>query len=97
MEKEWDTKEWDTIDVECDGWRTWERLGNEVLDWEGVIDMNAGASAIYLLGSNFSIDLIIEQKNSKGIFEKLISYRGIIKVIWTRSAVIMEQFERSKR
>lgn len=82
-----------TIDVECDGWRSWERIGNEVLDWEGVIGMYGGGHADFAGRSDFSVNLYVKPRYARRIYERIKKYPGIKKGTWTSdNAFIVEQF-----
>lgn len=86
-------RDWDRIDFECDGWRAWECLGEEVLDWEGVIE-RSGVAQSNLNGwkSFFMIDLSVKSESCREIFERLVKSKGVIKAKWVRSSIIMDQF-----
>ena len=84
-------KEFNTIDVECDGWRSWERLGNEVLDWEGVINRCGGGHADFVGRCDFSVSLYAKPRYAGQIYERIKKYPGTIKIIWSNGFVIVEK------
>ena len=86
-------KVWHTIDVKCDGWRSWERLGNEVLDWEGVIHRYGGGHADFVERSDFFVNLYVKSGYARRVYERIKKYPGTIKGAWTNdSAFIVKQF-----
>lgn len=86
MKKNDSAKKFDFIEVGCDSWRSWERVGNELPDWKGVMSRTGFASDDLdnKINTCFSISIYTLRSHSKQIFERLKSYRGVTKVRWTR-------------
>lgn len=82
----------DTIHIECDGWRSWERLGSEVLDWHGVTGMYGGGYSNFGGDSNFSVNLYVKPIYARRVYEQIKKYSGTTSGSWTRNFVIMDQF-----
>ena len=84
----------DDIKVECDGWRSWKKLGEELLDWEGVVDRRGWASDDLDddRDSHFCINMKVYPSKAKEILGRLKSYSGVVRGEWTGSFSIMDSF-----
>lgn len=80
-------KEWDErIEIECDGWRSWERLGKEILDWDGITCLSGHVTQDEFNekpsrnnNTYFRVTIYTLRSHSKQVFEKLKSYPGVTK------------------
>lgn len=85
MGKNKKSPEYDSIEIGCSGWRWWERLGGEILDWKGVLGRSGYASANFDKSNTyFFIDITVLRSNSEQVFKRLKAYPGVVKARWGR-------------